>query len=306
MEQISRPPEPSEYPIKDARLWKSHVEEVTNILVRNEPKDIELLLEQDWASSYRTPQSHQTLFHMAAKAGALTAVRMLFEKGFDPNVQDAMGETPLHLAAKEISCSRVSAALLEAGANPMILNSEQESTLHLAAGSGSLDVVNALIQCGLNPNAKDCRGETPLHRAAQKGAFGSVISLIKAGSEIDVKDTARRTPFQLAIKGNHDRVGQLFAAIGHIDKGSKIYATKHLERIFTDSPLRNAIKSRSETVLRMCLERFPEVSKDDFKWAQKWYDEDEQSGHLAFLSAHMAKQNLLKISALGKAAGSTP
>lgn len=95
-------------------------------------------------------------------------IRMLLEKGADPNEQDDDGRTSLHMAvyAGNIPAVRL---LVEYKADPSRQDEEATTALHLAAargGNNSVDVARVLVKAGSDIYESDIEGWTPAHIAA--------------------------------------------------------------------------------------------------------------------------------------------
>lgn len=102
----------------------------------------------------------------------------------------AVGETPLHVAARESSVG-VARLLLRRGANPNAKTSSVDggfSALHLAAVPGNgrrpRAIVRALLEAGANMNAVSADGDTtPLRLACLNAALGCVAELLQWGAD---------------------------------------------------------------------------------------------------------------------------
>ena len=106
---------------------------------------IPMLLEHGWDINEGTGQ--RTLLHHDANHGHGAKVRILLEHGADPNSQDDVGRTPLHLLA--------------------------------ARGTGR-DAIRALVRAGADLNVRDHAGYTPLdyaRRAQRRAAEREILSL---------------------------------------------------------------------------------------------------------------------------------
>ncbi len=189
------------------------------------------------------------LLHEAVEmkdGGAVLAA--LLKIGADPNVLNASGESPLHVAAGMKSVAKVE-ALLGAGA---ALGSESSkdglTALHVAAMHDHVEVTEALLAgaaargyrksadgggggssatsspaaAASSPenfplstvvDARDDFGMRPLHIASWLGNIEVVQVLLRAGARVDSRDKYGRTPLFYAVEHEHaDVLAALLAA----------------------------------------------------------------------------------------------
>ncbi len=140
----------------------------------------------------------RTLLHEAAAAGDLAVAARLLDLGARADERSAGGHTPLYCLANE--CETASGALLvkvlvERGADPNAADNAKRCTpLHMAARRGFREVAAALLDCGANLEARDKAGDTPLRRAVNCGQAGVVELLVSRGADGDSVGSHGRTP----------------------------------------------------------------------------------------------------------------
>jgi uncharacterized protein len=115
----------------------------------------------------------QTPFLRAALSGDITVMRLLLEKGADPNIATFAGTTALMAAA---------------GVNWMTGQTFTESK------EASMEAVQLCLDKGGDVNAKNSMGVTAVIGAANRGADDILEFLVKNGARLDVKDKEGRTP----------------------------------------------------------------------------------------------------------------
>jgi beta-lactamase regulating signal transducer with metallopeptidase domain/ankyrin repeat protein len=157
----------------------------------------------------------------AARKGRLDAVRLLLDRGADPNL--AGDGTPLINAAEGGHVDIVS-LLLDRGANIDQITQGRQNALIRASGKGHLEVVKLLVARGADVNArawvarqnvvKKANGETVVKTLYN---FTRVI-VKKDGTRKIVYDTSKpgewRTPLGMARKGGHQAVVDFLLASG--------------------------------------------------------------------------------------------
>lgn len=106
----------------------------------------------------RTP-----LHRAAARLGGSWLVGKLLEAGADVDARDAIGMTPLHVAADQCCPENLEELL---GFSPALEARDQDgrTALHLAAWHTPA-AVGPLLAAGANAKAEDRYGRTPLHAA---------------------------------------------------------------------------------------------------------------------------------------------
>jgi ankyrin repeat protein len=116
----------------------------------------------------------------AAKAGDLEAIRLLLQKGADPNVATADGITPVIAAAG-------------------VGSRDTDTRGRFKTEKEAIESIKLLLAAGASVNVADNRGQTPLHGAAFWGFNELVQFLADRGAKLDAKDRRGMTPLDSAM-----------------------------------------------------------------------------------------------------------
>jgi hypothetical protein len=114
------------------------------------------------------PKEYIYPLHMAASRADLNALRKMRALGLDINLrQGDRDETPIHLAVRNQHLKAVNAIvdIFEGVVDLNIQNKLGDAPLHLAARKGFKDIVEALCDADANPLLKNDAGLTPLQEA---------------------------------------------------------------------------------------------------------------------------------------------
>jgi ankyrin repeat protein len=119
-------------------------------------------------------------FHIAANSDCLPLVRMLPDKGANPNLLRKDGHTPFSVAVLSTDVGIVK-EMVARGANltsrysttdhfadpvkPISLPRRNQTIMHIAAGAGAPEVIEYLFSIGVPLDGKNAEGETPLDLA---------------------------------------------------------------------------------------------------------------------------------------------
>lgn len=150
------------------------------------------------SSRFGTEARGYSGLHIASVHGDEECVRLLLERGADPNAKSLYGDTPL-VRATAAGERNIAVLLLAAGADPNLRCAGEITALHWAAEHHD-DMTRLLLDAGADPMARTAEGDTPLHWAAtaETERPESCLALIVAGADPDARNLRDKTPAELA------------------------------------------------------------------------------------------------------------
>lgn len=139
----------------------------------------------------------------------LRLLRMLLDRGADPNQKDDMEWTPLEgyfEGRPTPGPEELALELLRRGANVNThggflacgVGADPGTPLHDAASNNLLRVARALLARGADVNARSWAGRTPLHEASTPEMIGLLLA---AGADLEARSESGRTPLADAVEG---------------------------------------------------------------------------------------------------------
>jgi ankyrin repeat protein len=131
------------------------------------------------------------------------------------NIRSKMGTTPLILAASK-GHAEIVKMLMERGADPNLAN-WYGNALHCAAESGECGAILALIQHGMDPNTRTNFSRTALHCTTDNDHTKAAETLIANGADVDARDQWGYTILHQAVDGNALETVDLLLAKSLID-----------------------------------------------------------------------------------------
>lgn len=144
-------------------------------------------------------------FFRAVNTDNARTVNELLAKGFDPNTRSTSGQVALYLALGENFSPKVADALLTSPALDVnAANAVGETPLMMAAMHGRLDWANKLLARGA---AVQKPGWSPLHYAATGPNIQVLTLLLDRGADINSRAPNGSTPLMMAARyGAEDNV----------------------------------------------------------------------------------------------------
>ncbi len=124
-------------------------------------------------------------------------VKWLIKSGVNVNLQNDVGNTPLHLAIKN-NTHKVIKSLIDLKADVNIKNNEQETPLHIAIQNSPPSIVEMILNAGADKEATDQNGETAIHLAARCKFPKILQTLVEDGANVKTQNTNGQTALHIA------------------------------------------------------------------------------------------------------------
>jgi ankyrin repeat protein len=150
----------------------------------------------------------ETVLMLTSYTGNPEAVKLLLDRGADPNTQQFRGQTALMWAAAE-GHADVVRLLLARGADAALSSTASTkperrppggmTALLFAARQGKLDAARALLDGGADVNQAGADNTSPLLIAVVNGHYELATMLLERGANPNIADANGRTPLYAAI-----------------------------------------------------------------------------------------------------------
>ena len=124
----------------------------------------------------------RTPLHIAAEKGYAEIALFLVENGAEVNVTDTNGNTPLIFIIHKTGNLEITRRLLEKGAVVNAQNRTGETALMYAAWRGHSDIVQLLLEYCANVSLKNRQGNTALTLAASRGNL-KIVQMLQSAME---------------------------------------------------------------------------------------------------------------------------
>src|SRR5260370_37471227 len=189
---------------------RNELEATPLILAAGNVEKARMLVEKGAGVNAQSNLGSPPLIIAAGCDGSAPTVKLLLDKGADPNVKDKRGNIALVAAATADNLDSVK-LLLAKGAGPDVPDSQGYTPLSWAASNCNLEAIKLFLSKGANVNAPNTSGGevkfgkiqliklTPLMMASTYCAPDVVKTLLDAGAKVNDADIRGMTPLQFAV-----------------------------------------------------------------------------------------------------------
>lgn len=197
----------------------------------------------------------KALFQACLKGKKEFAKKILTNKKVDLQMEDQLGNTPLHIAL-ENRWEDISLLMIEKGSPLNNEDTEGATPLLKACKRGLENTAMELLKKGASPKTHAYGHLTPLHMAAQHGSVKLVEELIKHEAPIDTRTSFGATPLHLAAANNSFEVVQTL-----LDNGSLL----NIKTASGESPLYLSLVEQKPEIAIELLNRGADAKEIDVK-----------------------------------------
>lgn len=180
---------------------------------------MELLVNEAGISMDCTKSNGDTLLHRAAIEKQAEVVEFLLEKhNADPMATNKFGSTPLHFAVfspRNVTTMKMFVKHRKDGFEINVKDAEGRSPLHIAAGiSNNAEMVEYLLDNGAHIEAENHEGMTAFAIATKEKNYATMEVLLKKGAKSDSLDSKRLSPLDYAIANRDNFASRVICSRG--------------------------------------------------------------------------------------------
>ncbi len=195
---------------KSLRDYVGNEQFILNSIVNDADQTLEYLLCEGLITESQlkdTTSQSDSLLHIAARNNKFKIIRFLQRIGFDLELVNELGETPLLKAVIHQSWDAAT-TLIEMGANIMARDNEGYDVLVYAFDNEDIQGVEILLDKGSDIHFKDISGTSLLHIVAMNGYKNGLRFLLKHNIDLHARDNYGNNALHYAVM-NKDNMEML-------------------------------------------------------------------------------------------------
>lgn len=158
----------------------------------------------DAGADVNANRNGSTALMWASNGGHIDIVKLLLDRGSDPNLKDEYSSAAL-IEASRFGFTEIVKLLLDHGADPNIRDNDGGGALIWAASNGHSDTIRLLIKHGADPDLADSDGWTALMEAALNGYPDTMAMLIQYNADPGIRNKGGMTAIDV-LKKHHPKI----------------------------------------------------------------------------------------------------
>lgn len=238
---------------------RNNFEATPLVLAASSPTKVKMLVAAGSDVNAQAKSGATPLIIAAGRSGSYEAVKLLLDRGANPNLADAMGTSALIAAAYQGETATVK-LLLEKGADVKAFSNMKAGPLAAAINGNNIDIVRMLIARGADLEASrkfsgqvkhgaiTLNGQTPLVLASAHSSPEIVKALLDAGAKVNVQDQRGLSPLMAAVASDRQepKVIEMLLKAGADPNAKDIYGSSVLDwAAKTGSPFAQALLKKA-------------------------------------------------------------
>uniref|UniRef100_A0ABD2WSS3 Uncharacterized protein n=1 Tax=Trichogramma kaykai TaxID=54128 RepID=A0ABD2WSS3_9HYME len=242
-----------------------------HLALRHKHKRVVELLLINGANPNLANQVGSTALHIVSQEKLdVDFAEMIFELGnekYQPvkiDVQEKSGDTPLHLAAREVN-NKVAELLLRRGANLNLVNKRGSTSLHIICESHNHDdaatlelffSINEEVNQPVQIDAQNKDGNAPLHLALDCGLKEVAQFLLRRGANPHLVNESGSTPLHvICSRYSSDESSSLFHLFFEITNDMHQTVDVNAQDKLGNTPLHKALQRSNKKITELLLRK---------------------------------------------------
>ena len=204
-----------------------------------------------------------SMLHYAAREGRTSTIKYLIEEGASPDLKNADGQTPLHLAGLFQADNDFTLSILIENSNTNIPDNNGVTITQLLAEKGKYHFISRLIELGADSDGQNNNGNFLFIEAAKNGHTLTVKELASKGATIALEDGNRKSALDHALANHRDSTSAMLIRLD----SRKSYINFFNQKYETDNNIQHLIKTQQRETIVALLDRSLnfDCSREEYK-----------------------------------------
>nr|WIK87613.1 ankyrin repeat protein [Oriental turtle dovepox virus] len=175
------------------------VKKLFNFICKNDVASVKNYLEKGVNPNEKN-KDNCTMLYIAVEHRHMDIIKLLLDRGADPNIYSSNCMTPLHSVAVIIPIGKILKLITKYG--NLVTLTNYLSTFFVYNETKNIEIAKMLIQNGALVNTNNMKNITPLHIASSSGSYKMVELLLSHGANVNALNSYGETPLHYSVSIN--------------------------------------------------------------------------------------------------------